>query len=275
MKNHIKLIVLSIILGIVVLGFVLFVVDNLRVHNEQDPLFAFSHKVIDGEDYNAKIDTGLGYKIIRFYYKNLPEQIKVGTIFMSDNISYIIEENEKEEHTVDNNIEESGENDGNEEFEPKLTTFGEKYTSKIMLEGQEEETLAQKINSKLGYSMEYYFELFGYTGYDDHDKYDWLLLSGDTRATMTVYDISNEDAYKEALENITKKDLFKEISGDASESVQKEYYREFEENDIKKVNYIYIMWIDDLKLMVDLYMPQEVQEGVGHYMHQMVSTITK
>lgn len=272
MKNHIKLIVFAIILGLFVLGFVFFTVDNLRVHDEQEPIFTFSHKVVDGENYNAKIDIGLGYKIIRFNYKNLPEQIKTGTIFMSENISsYITEETEDLEA---NNIVKSGEINEGSETEVKLTTFGEKYKTTIMLEGMEEEILAQNINSKLGYSMEYYFEDFEYTGYEDHDKYAWKLLSGDSAATMTIYDISDEDAYKEALENITKKELFEEISGDASPNIQKLYYRAFEENDIKKVNYIYIMWIDDLKLMVDLYMPQEAEEGVGMYMHRMTSTIT-
>ena len=274
MKNHIKLIISVIILAIFVLGLVFFVVDNLRVHNEQNPLFTFYHKIVDGEDYNEKIDIGLGYKIIRFYYKNLPEQIKTGTIFMSEDMSYLIEENKQDEPKINNTVE-SGENKESGEVEIKLTTFGEEHADTIMIEGQEQEVYAQKINSKLGYSMEYYFEDFEYTGYEDHDKYDWRLLSGDTRATMTIYDISNEDAYKEALENITKKDLFEEISGDNIKNVQKIYYREFEENEIKKVNYIYIMWIGDLKLMVDLYMPQEVQEGVGHYMHQMVNTISK
>ena len=274
MKNHIKLIISVIILAIFVLGLVFFVVDNLRVHNEQNPLFTFYHKIVDGEDYNEKIDIGLGYKIIRFYYKNLPEQIKTGTIFMSEDMSYLIEENKQDEPKINNTVE-SGENKESGEVEIKLTTFGEEHADTIMIEGQEQEVYAQKINSKLGYSMEYYFEDFEYTGYEDHDKYDWRLLSGDTRATMTIYDISNEDAYKEALENITKKDLFEEISGDNIKKKKKIYYREFEENEIKKVNYIYIMWIGDLKLMVDLYMPQEVQEGVGHYMHQMVNTISK
>ena len=274
MKNHLILIISSIILGIFVLGLVFFAVDNLRVHNEQDPIFAFYHKIADGEDYSEKIDIGLGYKIIRFYYKNLPEQIKMGTIFMSEDMSYMIEENKQDEPKI-NNIVESGENKESGEVEIKLTTFGEEHVDTIMIEGQAQEVYAQKINSKLGYSMEYYFEDFEYTGYDDHDKYDWRLLSGDSRATMTIYDISNEDAYKEALENITKKDLFEEISGDSMQNIQNSYYRAFEENEIKKVNYIYIMWVGDLKLMVDLYMPQEVQEGVGHYMHQMINTISK
>ena len=208
-----------------------------------------------------------------FSSPNEPEVIKVGTLFMSENSPF---DNNDEEITLDEvTVVESGEGINSGDEVTKMTTFGEKYKDTIFLEGMEEEVYVEKINSKIGYSMEYFYELFDYVGYEDHDKYVWNLASGDIGSTMTVYDITNEDAYKEAMENIEKKDLFEEISGEESTSIQKLYYRTFSENEIKKVNYIYIMWLDDLKLMVDLYLPLEAEEGVGSYMRKMVATINK
>lgn len=156
----------------------------------------------------------------------------------------------------------------------KVTTFGEKYKDIIMLEGMEEEVDAKLINSKLGYSMTYYYDLFEYTGFEDHDVYTWYLSSGDDKSIFTVYDVSNDDAYKEALDKIDDDDLFIEISGEQEITNSKLYYRTFEQDDVSMVNYIYLMDIDDLKLMVDLYYRQEAEEGIGVYMKKMVKTIT-
>ena len=142
-----------------------------------------------------------------------------------------------------------------------------------MLEGMEEEVNLKIINSKLGYSMNYYYDLFDYAGFEDHDVYTWFLSSGDDKSTLTIYDISNEEVYKEAIEKIEDDDLFTEISGD-KENV-KLYYRAFEKDKINLVNYIYLMNVDNLKLMVDLYYKQEAEEGIGVYMHNMSNSIAK
>jgi len=260
MKKYLKL-CFSLLLIFVVLGVIFCIVDDLRVHGDEEPIFAFSHKIIDGLNYSAKVDIGLGYKIIRFNSSNQPDVIKVGTIFMSETSPYI---DNTEETQVDEM--ESG------ETEVKITTFGEKYKDVIILEGMEEDVYAQNINSKLGYSMEYYYELFDYVGYEEHDKYVWNQLSGDNSSTMTIYNITEEKAYQDALKNIEEK-KFEEISGEGTDKIQKLYHRTLKENDIEKVNNVYIVWLEELKLMVDISIPLEAQEGIGVYMAKMVNSI--
>lgn len=270
MKRYFKIFILIVFVALV-LGIVFGIIDGLRVHNDEDPLFTFYHKVIDGIDYSAKVDAGLGYKIIRYSYQNQPEIVKIGSIFMSEKMSYVIEENnENLSELADNNIEESGENSGEN---VKITTFGEKYTENININGIDTEIYAQNIISKLGYSMDYYFELFDYTGFDDHDKYVWNQVSGDNKCSMTIYDVTDEKAHKELLENINKEGLFEEISGDGIQEVHKTYKRVFKEDEIEKVNFVYLIWLNDLNLMVDLYMPLEYEESVGIYMKKMAETI--
>ncbi len=126
--------------------------------------------------------------------------------------------------------------------------------------------------------MTYYYELFDYTGFEDYDRYLFNIPSGensgDYKSLLTIYDISDEEAYKEALDNISKDNLFEELSGDQNPQVQKAYYRTFKENEIEKVNHIYLMNLNNnLKLMVDLYYPQEASEGTGIYMHKMAKSI--
>ena len=292
MKKFIK-IFFSIILLIIVLSLAFCLIDTLRVRSDEEPIFTFKHKIIDGLDYSAKVDSGLGYKIIRFDYQNQAEELRIGGFWISEAPKYTSEQSSSDEADMVNEVshETSGEISGELSGEPsgetlesgdasgekeyKRATFGEKYLDKIYLEGQEEEVYAQPLNSKVGYSIDYYFELFEYFGFDDYDKFEWKASSGDTGSIMTVYNISDEEAYKESLENITKDGLFSEESGDESGKIQKIYNRNFKENDIEKVNRIYIMELDDLKLMVDLYLPIEAQEGVGVYMENMVSKIRK
>lgn len=269
MKKFLK-IFFSIVFVVAVLGIIFCIIDSLKVRNDEEPIFTFSHKILDGDAYYTKVDVGLGYKIVRLYYKN-QSKIKIGSIFMSEKMQDIIDENNLLDES--NRFILSGDSGESGETVVKMTTFGEKYKATVPIEGMEEEVNAQNINSKIGYSMEYYYELFDYVGYEDHDKYSWYGASGDIQSTLTIYNISNEEAYKESLENITKEGMLEEISGDSSEKVQKIYYRSFKENEINKVNYVYILWFDDLKLMVDWYMPQEAQEGIGAYMRRMTQSI--
>lgn len=274
MKKNIK-VFFAVLIVIIVIGVVFCIVDTLRVHGDEDPIFTFAHKIIDYADYSAKVDTGLGYKIIRFQSQTQPEVLKIGTIFMSEKSPYENEENKKiEEINVPNVSGESFSSGESGDTNNKVTTFGEKYKDTIWLEGMEEEINAQNINSKLGYSMEYYYELFDYIGYEGHDKYIWNQISGDTNTTMTVYDITDEKLYQDSLEKIGKEKNYEEISGEGNSNIQKAYYRTMKEDEIQKVNYIYIIWIDNLKIMVDLRLPLEAEEGIGQYMRKMVNTIT-
>ena len=80
MKNFLK-IFLGLVILVVILGTIFYMVDTTRVHNECEPIFTFAHKIIDGIDFSAKVDTGLGYKIIRIETLDKQKTIKVGTIF--------------------------------------------------------------------------------------------------------------------------------------------------------------------------------------------------
>lgn len=264
MKKFLK-IFFFIVSILIVLGIIFYMVDTIRVQSGEEPFFTFNHKIVDGLDYSAKVDSGLGYKIIRFDILGHDEIIKIGTIFMKENPP------EFEKNLIESGNDVSGESGEN----VKVTTFGEKYKDTIILEGFEEEIDSKMINSKLGYSMTYYYDLFNYTGFEDHDLYLWHLSSGDDKATMTIYDISNEEAYKEALENIDKENLFEELSGDYNSEIEKIYYRAFDKDDAKMSNYIYLINLNDLKLMVDLYYRQEAEEGIGVYMQKMLKTITR
>ena len=258
MKNFLK-IILSIVLIILFLGTIFYMIDTARVNNESEPIFTFLKKVIDGIDYSAKVNIGLGYKIIRFNMSGENEIIRTGSIFM-DETPPIIEKNHNSNNVISG---ESGEL-------IKITTFGEMYKDKIMIEGEETEVAAKQINSKLEYSMTYFYDLFDYTGYTDYDYYEWHLSSGDDKSTMTIYDISNEDAYKDSLNKITKDNMYQELSGDTT---RKLYYRVSEEDGVNNVNYIYIIEENNVKLMVDLYYMQEAEEGIGTYMKKMTASI--
>lgn len=266
-----------------VLGLAFGLIDVLRVHNDEDPIFAFSHRIACGENYSAKIDTGLGYKIIRYSIENEPEQIKVGSIFLSENIQDFIAEAKAEEDTLpiekEGLPEMSGESSGEEASgdtilkEVKMTTFGEKYTNTILLEGMEEDVYAQNIHSKMGYSMEYYYELFDYTGYEEHDVYTWKFLpSGDTKATMTITNVTEEKAYLDTLEKM-EKDSYTEFSGDKGPFVEKNFYKTQKENEIEKMSDIYLIVLPDLKLKVEMELPVEAVEGIGAYMNKMMRSI--
>lgn len=258
-------IVLSILIIVILLGTVFYMVDTTKVHNGSDPVFAFAHKIVDGVEFSAKVDTGLGYKIIRLDAGKDEEIIKIGTLFMKENFDEMLPEPEKEII-----LDVSGESG---ETIAKKTTFGEAYKDIVILEGEEETVDAKLINSKLGYSMTYYYDLFDYTGFEDHDLYTWNLTSGDAKATMTIYDITDEEAYKESLEKITEKDLFEEISGESVNENEKLYFRAFKEDEIDKVNYISIIDLGELRLMVDQYYVQEAAEGIGVYMTKMKNSI--
>lgn len=261
MKKFLK-ILFSIILLIILLGLTFFMVDTLRVQSGENPIFTFGHKLVDGIDYSAKIDLGLGYKIIRYDIIGQDEIINIGSIFMDETPPNY----GKDMELSDNVLEVSGEI-------VKITTFGEKYQDTILLEGIEEEVSAKDINSKVGYSMKYYYDLFEYAGFEDHDSYLWYLSSGDDKATLTIYDISNEEAYKEMLENIENEKIFELVSGESVQNSKKLYCRRFEQNEVKMINYIYIIEFGDYKLMVDLYLKEEADEGIGSYMRKMIETI--
>lgn len=273
MKTKKIRIILSIIFIFIVMSVLFCFIDSLRIHGNEEPIFTFYQKQISGDGYSGEVNVGVGYKIIVFNSSSDSQIIKTGSLFLSEESPFNNEEIIIEEVTE---LSESGDttlSDGDKK--ENITTFGEKYKDKIFIEGMEEEVLAEDLNSKIGYSMKFYYDLFEYTGYEDHDKYTWKLTSGDVGATMTVYDISDESAYKEALENINKKDLFEEVSGDSNENIEKLYHRTSKENDIQKSNYIYLMKFDNLRLMVDLYLPIELEEGVGKYMHSMATSISK
>lgn len=268
MKKILK-IFFSILLVLILLGLTFFMIDTVRVQSGENPIFTFAHKIADGIDYSAKIDIGLGYKIIRYSMIGQDEVVKIGTIFMSETPLNII--TGKKVTSVSG---EMGSGESGEVIEDiKITTFGEKYEDTITLEGLEEKIGAKEINSKIGYSMTYYYDLFEYTGFEDHDSYLWYLSSGDDKATLTVYDVSNEDAYKDMLDKIEDEKIFEELSGDYSFNAKKLYYRGFETDGINWVNYIYLIDLNDSKLMVDLYYKQEAEEGIGVYMRKMVETI--
>lgn len=243
-------------------------VDVVRVYNEEEPLFIIEHKIIDGIDYSAKVDIGLGYKIIRFVFHDEPEFIKVGTIFMEENMSNFRDMFIKEEENQPNEEIVSGES-GDEVI--KITTFGENFEDTIYIEGIEESVFVKEINSKLGYSMDYYYELFSYAGFENYDTYTWNLTSGDFKAVMTIQDVSDEEIYEDSLDKIGKDKKFEEISGDSA--YEKLYYKSFEENEIAKVNYIYYIYVNDLRFMIDLSYVQEAEEGIGIYMRKMITTI--
>ena len=274
MKKILK-IFFSILIIIVVMGIVFCIIDSLRVHGDDEPIFARIEQLAEGENYSAKINIGLGYKIIRYSAVNGSEVIKIGSLFMKVESPFIEEDSAQEGNSGEVVIiVESGESGESGEKIVKITTFGEKYADTILLEGMEEETNVQDIHSKLGYTMKYYYELFDYTGYEEHDTYVWKELSGDLKSQLTVTDITEGEVYQKALENISKKDDYEEISGEQSERIQKVFYRQYNENDVNKVNKIYIIWFDNLKIMVDMIMPAEAQEGIGAYMEQMVHSIT-
>ena len=135
MKKLLK-IILSIVLLLIVLGIVFCIIDSLRVHADEEPIFAFVKSIADGEDYSAHINIGLGYKIIRYEIPNQPDQIKIGTIFMKVGKPNIVENNTQESNSGEVVIlVESGESGESGEKIVKITTFGENYTDKIMLEG--------------------------------------------------------------------------------------------------------------------------------------------
>lgn len=262
MKVFLK-IIFSIIIILLILGTVFYMVDTTRVHNSEEPIFTFVHTIFDGIDYSAKVDSGLGYKIIRFKQNEHNEIIKVGTIFMKENFdAFLVPKKDI--------LDISGESG---EVIAKKTTFGEAYEDIVLLEGEEETVDAKLLNSKLGYSMTYYYDLFDYVGFEDYDLYTWNLTSGDEQATLTIYDISEEEAYEDALKNITTKNLFEEVSGDYIRENEKLYYRAFEEDGVNKVNYISIVDFDGLKLMIDKFYLQEAQEGIGVYMSNMANSI--
>lgn len=269
MKKFLK-IFLYIVLFVLVLGIVFYMIDSMRVQSGENPIFTFHHKIVDGLDYSAKIDSGLGYKIIRYDILGQEEIVKIGTIFMDETPPTIELDLDLSNISGDTVSVESGEDIEN----VKVTTFGEKYKDTVMLEGFEEEVDAKTINSKLGYSMMYYYDLFEYTGFEDHDLYLWHLSSGDDKSTLTIYDVSNEAAYKEALDKIEEEKLFEQLSGDYAPEVKKLYYRAFEQEEVQMVNYIYLIDLNNLKLMVDLYYRQEAEEGIGVYMHKMAGTIS-
>ena len=267
MKNFLKIFI-GLVIFAIILGTIFYMVDTARVHNDCEPIFTFVHKVIDGIDYSAQIDTGFGYKIIRTETSDKQKNIKVGTIFM------------KEE--MPNNVIESGDNilnsgdavsSGENEL-PKQTTFGDSYEDFITLEGMEEKVYAKRLNSKLGYSMTYYYDLFEYVGFEDHDLYKWTYISGDLQPTMTIYDVSDQKVYDEAIKKINKDKALEEISGE-SMILEKAYSKTYTENDVHKVQYFYFINLENLKLMLDLSYPVEAGEGVGVYMSNMINSITK
>lgn len=256
-------IIFSIIIVLLILGTAFYMIDTTRVHSSEEPIFTFVHKIYDGKNFSAKVDSGLGYKIIRFEQIGNEEKIKVGTIFMKEDFDEFL--------TPEKDILDISGESG--EIIAKKTTFGEAYEDIVLLEGEEETVDAKLLNSKLGYSMTYYYDLFDYVGFEDYDLYTWNLTSGEEKATLTIYDISDEEAYEDALKNITTKDLFEEISGDSVYENEKLYYRAFEEDRINKVNYISIVEFEDLKLMIDKFYLQEASEGIGIYMSNMANSI--
>lgn len=86
MKKFLKILFLAILI-LVLLGIIFYMVDNIKVQNGENPIFAFHHKIVDGIDYSAKVDTGLGYKIIRFDISG-EKVLRIGTIFMDENPPY-------------------------------------------------------------------------------------------------------------------------------------------------------------------------------------------
>lgn len=263
MRKFLK-IFFSILLFIILIVVVFCVVDYFRVYDGREPIFTFEQKLLCGENATAKVDVGFGYKIMRVDVEGQEEKIKLGTIFMDESLP-IIDDNINEVDKIENVSGESGENEI-----IKVTTFGEKYKDTVFIEGLEEVVDAKRINSKIGYSMNYYYELFDYTGFEDHDLYTWYLSSGDNKATMTIYNISDEEKYKDSLEEIEKDKTFEELSGDTTFGVSKSYYK-FTDDDY--ANYIYILELENLKLKVDFYYKQEAAEGIGAYMSKMLSSV--
>lgn len=276
MKKIFK-ILLYILIIIAFLGIIFFAIDSVRIYDEKEPIFIIEHKILDGIDWSAKVDIGLGYKIIRYELPNKPEIVKAGTIFMEENLPeeyYLKDEDNVEENTEiiedsgeiseDVAVEESGE-------EIKLTTFGEKSEDIIYIEGEEMSVLAEDINSKLGYTMKYYYELFEYAGFDSHDTYTWKLTSGDSKAFMTIYDMSDDTKYEESLNKIEKDKNFEELSGDSR--FEKFFSKNYKENDIDKKNHTYYMQADNIRLMIESIYPLEAEEGIGRYIDKMITTI--
>ena len=207
MKKFLK-IIFSIIFILAILGIIFYMIDTIRINNERDPIFVFSHKIIDGIDYSAKIDYGLGYKIIKFEFSGDKEVIRTGSFFIDESVP-----NVKIDSKISNYISgESGEL-------IKITTFGENYKDKILIEGEENEVDTKLINSKLGY-----------TGFDEFDFYVWnMTSSGEEKSTMTITNISSEDKYKEAIEKIQSDENYTEISGEQGEIA---YYKVTTTNEI-------------------------------------------
>lgn len=270
MKNFFR-IFLGLLVFIIILGTIFYMVDTAKVHNESEPVFTFVHKIVDGLDYSAKVDIGLGYKIIRIETLDNQKTIKVGTIFMKEEMpNNIVESGDKALTSGDISVS-SGESES-----PKQTTFGESYEDFIMLEGMEEKVYVKKINSKLGYSMNYFYDLFEYVGFEDHDLYKWSLTSGDMEAIMTVSDVTEQKTYDEAIKKIGKDKELEELSGDGmNESFSKTYFKMYTKNEIPRVEYIYFLELDGLRLMVDLSYIAEAAEGIGVYMSNMLTSITK
>ena len=69
---------------------------------------------------------------------------------------------------------------------------------------------------------------------------------------------------------ITEDNLYEEISGDQRGKL---YYRVSEVDGVNKINYIYIIEENNLKLMIDIFYSQEVEEGIGTYIRNMVNSI--
>ena len=143
-----------------------------------------------------------------------------------------------------------------------------------MLEGMEEKVYAKRLNSKLGYSMTYYYDLFEYVGFENHDLYKWIYTSGDMQSTMTIYDVTDQKEYDKAIKKINKDKALEELSGDGT-IFEKAYSKMYTENEIHKIQYFYFINLENLKLMIDLSYPLEAAEGIGMYMNNMLVSIIK
>ncbi len=253
-------IILFIIFILVILGIIFYMIDTVRVNNEAEPIFTFIHKIADGNNYFAKIDYGLGYKIIRFEFSGDREIIRTGPFFIDENAPQV-----EPNSPITNYV--SG--DSGEVF--KITIFGENYEDTILISGEEREVDAKLINSKLDYSMTYYYNLFDYTGFEEYDYYVWNMTpSGEEKSTMTITNVSEEETYQEEIKKIQSDKNYQLLSGDQGEIV---YYKVTTENEKNKINYIYIIERENLKFIVNLYYPEEVSEEIGMYMKKMKESI--
>lgn len=266
MKKFIKLFfkfILTLILILSVLGVIFYMVDTTRVNNDFSPRYTFLHKIIDRVDGCAiQVDYGLGYKIVRIEVPNSSDIIRVGGLTMDENCDELLG------HYVPTLEDLANEMSGEKIAEEKKTTFGEAYQDTIMLEGEEEIVDVKEINSKLEYSMKYYFDLFEYTGYDDHDNYVWNLMpSGDTKAMMTIKEISGDSEYQNLLKKI-KSEKYEEVSGE-----QAHFVKNYMANKVPMKKYIYILQNETRKLKVEFQLVTEALEGIGVYMHKMLNSI--